>query len=109
MYRPAATLLLLLICLNCHAGCDIAIAGGDTISLVVGKDGCLRSAEQRQAFAAELKLAVRTMENASDEERQRKSTADRLNGFGDLKRQAQRLSPAPPVYYGQRPATISPR
>jgi hypothetical protein len=102
MYRPAVILPLLLLCLNCHAGCGVAVAGGDTISLMVGKDGCFRSPAQREAFAAELKLAVRTMEHASAGGLQRKSTADQLNGFGDLKRQARNLAPAPPVYYGQR-------
>lgn len=105
MVRPAfllPLLPLLLLCLNCHAACDVAPAGGDTISLVVGKDGCFGSPGQREAFAAELKLAVRTMEQATAAGMQKKPTADQLNGFGDLKRQARNLSPAPPAYYGQR-------
>ena len=102
MSRPALTFSLLLLSLDCYAGCDVAVGGKDTISLVVGKDGCFRSAEQRALFANELKAAVQTMQNPSARDLERKSTAEKLNGFGDLRRQAQYLSPKPKVYYGQR-------
>ena len=102
MVRALATFLLLLPMWNCHAGCDVTMDGGDTISLLVKSGGCFRSEQQRQAFATQLKQAVQTMENHSSGSLQRKSTAEQLNGFGDLKRQARHLSPAPPVYYGQR-------
>lgn len=102
MFRLAATFFLLLFSLNCQAACDVATDGGDTISLRVEGGGCFRSEQQRQAFAAQLKQAVRSMETSSSRTMERKSTAEQLNGFGDLKRQAKHLAPAPPVYYGQR-------
>lgn len=102
MYRPAAALLLLLPCWYSHAGCEVATDGGDTVTLVVKSGGCFRSPEQKQAFAAQLKEAVGAMNRESGGGFHRKSTAEQLNGFGDLKRQARNLSPAPPVYYGQR-------
>jgi hypothetical protein len=104
MVRAVFTFPLLLLCWNCHAGCDVASTGGDTISLVVESGGCFHSDQQRQAFATQLKRAVQTMENSSARAPGRKSTAEQLNGFGDLKRQAKHLAPAPtpPVYYGQR-------
>jgi hypothetical protein len=76
--------------------------GGHTVTLVVQGGGCFRSDAQRQALAAQLKQAVNSMESASSHPLQRKSTAEQLNGFGDLKRQSKHLSPPPPVYYGQR-------
>jgi hypothetical protein len=100
MYRAVIALSLFL-AWNCCAACNVA-AQGDTISLVVERDGCLRSDQQRQLFAAQLKQAVRTMEVGPSRSISRKLTAEQLNGFGDLKRQARHLSPAPPVYYGQR-------
>lgn len=102
MFRPALILSLLFLSLNCSAACDVAVGGKDTISLVVGKGSCFQSAEQRALFANELKAAVQTMQNPSARELERKSTAEKLNGFGDLRRQAQYLSPKPKVYYGQR-------
>jgi hypothetical protein len=102
MVRAVSIFSLLLLCWNCHAACDVAMTGGDTISLVVEGGGCFQSDQQRQAFATQLKQAVRTLENSSTRAPQRKSTAEQLNGFGDLKRQAKHLSPAPPVYFGQR-------
>lgn len=103
MVRAATALPLLLLCWNCQAACGVAMDGSDTISLVVESGGsCFRSEQQRQAFAAQLKQAVRTMETGSARQVNRKSTAEQLNGFGDLKRQARHLSPAPPVYFGQR-------
>lgn len=103
MVHAAAALPLLLLCWNCHAACGVAMDGGDTISLVVeGGGNCFRSDQQRQAFAEQLKQAVRTMETGSSRPINRKSTAEKLNGFGDLKRQAKHLSSPPPVYFGQR-------
>lgn len=102
MFRLALTPFLLLLSWNCQAACDVATDGGDTISLVVESGGCFRSEQQRQAFATQLKQAVRSMETGSSRQLQRKSTAEQLNGFGDLKRQARHLSPPPLVYYGQR-------
>lgn len=102
MHRPLLFLALLLPALCVHANCRVAPSAGDTISLVVGEGGCLGSAGQRQAFAAELKSAVQAMEGSRKPGLQRRSTADQLNGFGDLRRQAEHLSPAVPVYYGQR-------
>ena len=102
MFRLAAPSLLLLLCWNCQAACDVATDGGDTISLVVESGGCFRSEQQKQVFATQLKQAVRSMESGSTRSIHRKSTAEQLNGFGDLKRQAKHLAPAPPVYYGQR-------
>ena len=102
MFRLAVTSLLLLFCWNCQAACDVATDGGDTISLVVESGGCFRSEQQRQAFGTQLRQAVRSMESVSSRPIRRKSTAEQLNGFGDLKRQAKHLAPAPPVYYGQR-------
>ncbi|MFS0755545.1 hypothetical protein ABC383_12705 [Noviherbaspirillum sp. 1P10PC] len=102
MHRPLLFLALLMPALCAHAGCRVAPSAGDTISLVVGDGGCLGNAAQRQAFAAELKSAVQQMEGGRKPGLQRRSTADQLNGFGDLRRQAEHLSPAVPVYYGQR-------
>nr|WP_314623239.1 hypothetical protein [uncultured Noviherbaspirillum sp.] len=102
MYRPAVTFAALFLSWNCHAACDVTKSGSDTISLVVESGGCFRSDEQKQAFASQLKQAVQSMENSTSRLPQRKSTAEQLNGFGDLKRQARHLAPAPPVYYGQR-------
>jgi hypothetical protein len=103
MIRAVTVLPLLLLCWNCHAACDVAMTSDDTISLVVESGSCFRSDQQKQAFATQLKQAVRTMENSSTRTPQRKSTAEQLNGFGDLKRQAKHLAPAaPPVYFGQR-------
>lgn len=106
MFRPllfrALFLALLLPALCCRAECRVAPSASDTISLVVGEGGCLRSAAQRQAFATELKSAVQAMEGGHRPGLRRKSTADQLNGFGDLRRQAEYLSPPVPVYYGQR-------
>ncbi|MET0962214.1 MAG: hypothetical protein ABWY05_05265 [Noviherbaspirillum sp.] len=72
--------------MNCYAGCNVAIAGGDTLSLVVGKNGCLRSPAQRETFAAELKLAVLAMEKAP---------------AGAGKGKSSHPAPAAPVHYGQ--------
>ena len=102
MHRPLLFLALLLPSLCAHAACRVAPSAGDTISLVVGDGGCLGSAAQRQAFAAELKSAVQAMEGGRKPGLQRRSTANQLNGFGDLRRQAEHLSPPVPVYYGQR-------
>jgi hypothetical protein len=102
MYRPLLFLALLLPALCGHASCRVAPSASDTISLVVGEGDCLGSAAQRQVFAAELKSAVQAMEGGRKAGLQRKSTADQLNGFGDLRRQAEYLSPPAPVYYGQR-------
>jgi hypothetical protein len=103
MVRAVTALPLFLLCWNCHAACDVAMTSDDTISLVVESGSCFRSDQQKQVFATQLKQAVRTMENNSARSIQRKSTADQLNGFGDLKRQAKHLAPAaPPVYFGQR-------
>lgn len=103
MVRAVTALSLLLLCWNCHAACDVAMTGDDTISLVAQNGSCFRSGQQKQAFATQLKQAVRTLENNSARSIQRKSTADQLNGFSDLKRQAKHLAPAaPPVYFGQR-------
>ncbi len=102
MFRPLLFLALLLPTLCCRADCRVAPSASDTISLVVGEGGCLRSAAQRQAFATELKSAVQAMEGGRRPGLQRKSTADQLNGFGDLRRQAEYLSSPVPVYYGQR-------
>lgn len=102
MHHPLLFLALLLPALCAHAGCRVAPSASDTISLVVGEGGCVGSAAQRQVFAAELKAAVQAMEGGRKPGLQRKSTADQLNGFGDLRRQAEYLSPPVPVYYGQR-------
>jgi hypothetical protein len=102
MYRVVIALPLLALCWTCHAACDVATDGSDTISLVVQSDGCFRTEQQKQVFAGQLKQAVRTMEGSPSRSIQRKSTAEKLNGFGDLKRQAKYLSPPPTVYYGQR-------
>lgn len=102
MVRAVSIFPLLLLCWNCHAACDVAMTGDDTMSLVVADGGCFRSDQQRQAFATQLKQAVRAVENSSAKTTQRKSTAEQLNGFGNLKRQAKQLAPSPPVYYGQR-------
>ena len=102
MYRAVIALPLFLLAWNCEAACNVATDGGDTISLVVESGGCFGSAQQRQVFAAQLKQAVRAMETGPSRSINRKSTAEQLNGFGDLKRQAKHLAPAPPVYYGQR-------
>ena len=102
MVRAVTTLLLFLLCWNCYAACDVAMTSDDTLSLVVESGSCFRSDQQRQAFATQLKQAVSTLENSSTRTLQRKSTADQLNGFGDLKRQAKHLAPSPPVYFGQR-------
>nr|WP_217346017.1 hypothetical protein [Noviherbaspirillum sp. L7-7A]MBV0880377.1 hypothetical protein [Noviherbaspirillum sp. L7-7A] len=102
MHRPLLFLALLLPALCGHASCRVAPSASDTISLVVGEGGCLGSAAQRQVFAEELKSAVQAMEGGRRPGLQRKSTADQLNGFGDLRRQAEHLSPPAPVYYGQR-------
>lgn len=102
MHRPILFLVLLLPALSVHAGCQVTASAGDTISLVVGDGGCVASAAQRQAFAAELKSAVQAMEGGRKPGLQRKSTANQLNGFGDLRRQAEHLNSPAPVYYGQR-------
>ena len=102
MVRAVSIFPLLLLCWNCHASCDVAMTSDDTIALVVESGGCFRSDQQKHAFATQLKQAVRTLENSSTRTPQRKSTAEQLNGFGDLKRQAKHLAPAPPVYFGQR-------
>ena len=103
MVRAVITLPLFLLCWNCYAACDVAMTSDDTLSLVVESGSCFRSDQQKQAFATQLRQAVRTMENNSSRTPSRKSTADQLNGFGDLKRQAKHLAPAaPPVYFGQR-------
>lgn len=102
MYRPLLFLALLLPSLCSHAGCRVAPSATGTLSLVVGDRGCLGSAEQRQVFAAELKSAVQAMEDSRKRGVHIKSTADQLNGFGDLRRQSEYLSPPVPVYYGQR-------
>ena len=102
MHRPLLFLALLLPALCSHASCRVAPSASDTISLVVGEGGCLGSPAQRQVFAAELKSAVQAMQGGRRPGPQRKSTADQLNGFGDLRRQAEYLSPPTPVYYGQR-------
>ena len=102
MYRPTATLAALLLWGNCYAACDVTRSGIDTISLVVESGGCFRSDQQKQAFATQLKQAVQSMGNGTSRFPGKKSAAEELNGFGDLKRQAKHLSPAPPVYYGQR-------
>jgi hypothetical protein len=102
MVRPAVALVALLLSWNCHAGCELTKSASDTISLVVESGGCFRSEQQKQAFATQLKQAVQSMENTPSRLPQRKSTAEQLNGFGDLKRQAKHLAPAPTVYYGQR-------
>jgi hypothetical protein len=102
MVRAVSIFILLLPSWNCHAACDVAMTGDDTISLMVESGSCFRSDQQKQAFATQLKQAVRTLENSSTRTPQRKSTAEQLNGFGDLKRQAKHLAPAPPVYFGQR-------
>lgn len=101
MHRPLL-LLALLLPLCGHAGCRVAPSANGTISLVLDEGGCLGSAAQRQAFAVQLKSAVQSMEDARRPGLQAKSTADQLNGFGDLRRQAEYLSPPAPVYYGQR-------
>jgi hypothetical protein len=102
MHRPILFFALLLPALSGHAGCQVTPSASGTISLVVGEGGCLGSAAQRQAFAAELKSAVQEMESDRKPGVRRKSTADQLNGFGDLRRQAEYLNPPTPVYYGQR-------
>ena len=102
MARPAIALVALLLCWNANAACDVTVSSSDTISQVVESGGCFRSDQQKKDFATQLKQAVRSMENGSSRLPQRKSTAEQLNGFGDLKRQAKHLAPAPPVYYGQR-------
>ncbi len=102
MHRPCLFLSLLFLSVGAHAGCQVTPSGARTISLLVDGGACFGKAEQRAAFAAELKSAVQAMEKPSGRGLQAKSTADQLNGFGDLKRQAQHLSPAAPVYYGQR-------
>lgn len=103
MHRPLLFLVLLLPAVWAHASCQVAPSASGTISLVVGEGGCFGNAAQRQAFAAELKSAVQAMEDdARKPGLRRKSTADQLNGFGDLRRQAEYLSPPTPVYYGQR-------
>ncbi|MDB5760021.1 MAG: hypothetical protein JWM30_3310 [Burkholderia sp.] len=103
MYRAVIILPLLLLGLNCQAACEVASDGNDTISLVVQSGGCFRSDQQRQAFATQLKQAVQAMDGGGNARSpHRKSTAEQLNGFGDLKRQSKHLSPPPTVYYGQR-------
>jgi hypothetical protein len=102
MYRPAPVLAALLLCGNGYAACDVTRSGVDTISLVVESGGCFRSEQQKQAFATRLKQAVQSMETSNSRFPQKKSTAEQLNGFGDLKRQAKHLAPSPPVYYGER-------
>ena len=102
MVRAVIALPLFALYWHCHAACDVAMEGGDTVTLVAQGGGCFRSDAQRQALAAQLKQAVNSMESNFSRSLQRKSTAEQLNGFGDLRRQAKHLSPAPPVYYGQR-------
>lgn len=102
MARPALAFITVFLCWNAHAACDVKRSDNDTISLVVESGGCFRSDQQKQAFATQLKQALQSMENGSSRLPQRTSTAEKLNGFGDLRRQAKQLSPAPPVYYGQR-------
>ena len=101
MHRPCLFLSLLLLAPGVHA-CELAPSGVDAVSLKVAGSGCLGTDAQRQAFAAGLKSAVQSMDASRRRGPQRKSTADQLNGFGDLKRQSQHLSPPPTVYYGQR-------
>ena len=102
MYRLVITFLLFFIAGNCQAACDLATDGGDTISLVVESGGCFRSEQQKQVFATQLKQAVQAMDGGNGKFPHRKSTAEQLNGFGDLKRQSKHLSPPGTVYYGQR-------
>ena len=102
MHRLVISLSLFLLACNCQAACEVASDGNDTVSLVVQSGGCFRSEQQRQAFATQLKQAVQGMDGANSRSPQRKSTAEQLNGFGDLKRQSRHLSPPPTVYYGQR-------
>lgn len=102
MVHAVIALPLFVLCWHCHAACEVAMESDDTVTLVVQGGGCFRSDAQREALAAQLKQAVNSMESNSSRPLQRKSTAEQLNGFGDLRRQANHLSPAPPVYYGQR-------
>lgn len=106
MFRLALlplSLSLLLSCCGAHAACGVSASDAGTLSITVAGGRCFESAQQRTAFAAELKSAVGAMSPQRSRAGNDIGQPGRISGFHRL--QAQPGYPngqRGPVYYGQR-------